>query len=83
MHTCFIHVRRHPLAVIFFENTELRWLTERLVGTTEDLYGRSMAETFVYEKQERVYQLRRCGIYTILTPLDERSMQTVNKCLEP
>lgn len=74
--------RRHPLVVIFFENTELTERTQRPAATTEEVYVRGMAEKFVYEKQEIVHELRRRGIYAILTPPDELSVQTINKYLE-
>lgn len=74
--------RRHPLVVIFFENTELVQLTHRPAETTEEVYVRGMAEKFRYEKRQIVHELRRQGIYTILTPPDELSVQTINKYLE-
>lgn len=76
--------RRHPLVVIFFENTELTRLMETTAdaATTEDVYVRGMAEKFAYEKQEIVHELRRRGIYSILTPPDQLSVETINKYLE-
>lgn len=74
--------RRHPLVVIFFENTELTRLMQTPAETTEDVYVRGMAEKFAFEKQKIVRELRRRGIYSILTPPDQLSVQTINKYLE-
>ncbi len=74
--------RRHPVVVIFFENTELTRVVERPASTTEEVYVRGMAEKFAHEKHEIVHELRRRGIYTILTPPDQLSVRTINTYLE-
>lgn len=74
--------RRHPLVVIFFENTELTALCQCEATRTEEVYVKGMAEKFVFEKKTIVQELRRRGIYTVLTPPEHLSAQTINKYLE-
>lgn len=74
--------RRHPLVVIFFDNTELARLMNRPAASTEEVYVRGMAEKFVHEKQEIVYELRRHGIYALRTPPEQLSVQTINTYLK-
>jgi uncharacterized protein (DUF58 family) len=59
--------RNHLLLVVFFENTELRTLTETDAGDIESLYTKTIAEKFVYEKRLIVKELQQHGIFTILT----------------
>lgn len=42
--------RNHLVVVVFFENTELRQLTESTADSVESLYVKTIAEKFVYEK---------------------------------
>lgn len=74
--------RRHPLLVIFFENTELNRRIETPAATAEDVYVRAMAEKFVYEKREIVHELRRRGIFSLLTLPDQLSVDVINEYLE-
>src|SRR6185503_20743004 len=43
--------QHHLLLVVFFENTELKKLTETSVTSMEDIYIKTIAEKFVYEKK--------------------------------
>lgn len=74
--------RNHLLMVIFFENTELKQLTEANVENMEDLYIRTIAERFSYEKRLIVKELQQHGIVTILTAPQNLTINTVNKYLE-
>ena len=74
--------RNHLLLVVFFENTELRQLTESKVDDIEDLYTRTIAEKFTYEKRLIVKELQQHGILTILTAPQNLTVNTVNKYLE-
>ncbi len=74
--------RNHLLLVVFFENTELRSLTESSVHDIESLYTRTIAEKFVYEKRLIVKELQQHGIFTILTAPQNLTVNTVNKYLE-
>jgi len=74
--------RQHLLLVVFFENTELKQLTETEVSNMEDLYIKTIAERFAYEKRLIVKELQQHGITTILTTPQNLTINTVNKYLE-
>ncbi len=74
--------RQHLLLVVFFENTELKEVTETEVGTMEELYIKTIAERFAYEKRLVVKELQQHGITTILTAPQNLTINTVNKYLE-
>ena len=72
----------HLLMVIFFENTELKKLTDSKVYTTEDIYIKTIAGKYRYEKQLIARELRRHGIISVLTTPDKLSINSMNKYLE-
>jgi uncharacterized protein (DUF58 family) len=74
--------KMHLVLVVFFENTELRQLTDAPVNDIESLYVRTIAEKFVHEKQLMVKELQQHGIFTILTAPEQLTINTVNKYLE-
>ncbi len=74
--------RYHLLLVVFFENTELRTLTEKPAHTLEDIYIRTIAEKFTYEKKLMVKELHMNGIPSILTTPENLTVNTINKYLE-
>lgn len=74
--------KNHLVVVVFFENTELRSLTETSADSVEALYIKTIAEKFVYEKKLIVKELQQHGIFTILTAPKNLTVDTVNKYLE-
>ncbi|RAK02005.1 uncharacterized protein (DUF58 family) [Larkinella arboricola] len=74
--------REHLLIVVFFENTELKNLLNNPASTTEEIYQKTIAEKFYYEKKQIVKELQQYGIQTILTAPQELTADTVNKYLE-
>ncbi len=74
--------RNHLVLVVFFENTELRQLTETDAPDMETLYVKTIAEKFQYEKRLIVKELQQHGIFTILTAPKNLTVDTVNKYLE-
>jgi uncharacterized protein (DUF58 family) len=74
--------RNHLLLVVFFENTELELATSVAVQDIEELYTKTIAEKFVYEKRLIVKELQQHGIASILTAPHQLSVNTVNKYLE-
>lgn len=74
--------KSHLVLVVFFENTELRQLTESPVTDIETLYIRTIAEKFAHEKLLMVKELQQHGIFTILTAPENLTISTVNKYLE-
>ena len=75
--------RNHLVVVVFFENTELRSLTDATAESVEELYIKTIAEKFVHEKKLIVKELQQHGIFTILTAPKNLTIDTVNKYLEP
>jgi uncharacterized protein (DUF58 family) len=74
--------RNHLVLVVFFENTELKKLTNSEAGDIETLYIRTIAEKFAHEKQLMVKELQQHGIFTILTAPEQLTINAVNKYLE-
>lgn len=72
----------HLLVTIFFENTEVNELIKRESKTVGDIYLKTIAEKFNFEKRQIVKSLNREGIQTILTPPKELSINAINKYLE-
>ncbi len=74
--------RDHLLVVIFFENTELRALTLSEANTTEEIYLKTVAEKFAFDKRQIVRELSVQGIQSILTTPEQLTVNTLNKYLE-
>jgi uncharacterized protein (DUF58 family) len=74
--------RDHLLVVVFFENTELRSLLDSPASTTEEIYLKTIAEKFAFEKRQIVKELQRYGIHSILTTPGGLTVNTINKYLE-
>jgi uncharacterized protein (DUF58 family) len=72
----------HLLVAIFFENTELAQLLENAAATTEQIYLKTIAEKFAFEKRQIVKELQRFGIHAILTAPPQLTVNTINKYLE-
>ena len=74
--------KAHLLVVIFFENTELRQLTDQTATTLKEVYYKAIAERFSYEKKLIVKELHKHGIQSILTSPEKLTVNTINKYLE-
>ena len=72
----------HLLLVIFFENTELRHLTKNDANSIDEIYIKTIAEKFAFEKRLIVKELMRYGILSILTTPQSLTIDTINKYLE-
>lgn len=72
----------HLLVVIIFENTELQSLLQSESDTMEEIYTKTVAEKFMFEKRQIVKTLNFYGIQTILTPPEDLSVNAINKYLE-
>ena len=72
----------HLLLVVFFENTELKSLLERPAVLLEDIYIKTIAEKFAYEKRLMVKELHKNGISSILSTPENLTINSVNKYLE-
>lgn len=74
--------KKHVLVVIFFENTELKALSETPVKQIGDIFNKTIAQQFEYDKKVMVRELQKRGIQTVLTPPEDLTVNTINKYLE-
>lgn len=72
----------HLLVVIFFQNTELLDFAEPPSSSIEEVYMKTIAEKFIFEKKRIVKELSRYGIHSILTTPGDLTVSTLNKYLE-
>lgn len=72
----------HLLLVVFFENTELRSVINKKARSLEDVYIKTIAEKFAFEKRQMVKELHKNGIPSILTIPENLTVNTINKYLE-
>ena len=78
----FGHTVSFLVVVVFFENTELKTITDQRPNSTEDIYIKTIAEKFAYEKRLIVKELKKNAIHTILTAPEHLTVNTINKYLE-
>lgn len=72
----------HLLLVVFFENTELKQLIETRAITTEDIYIKTIAEKYSFEKKLITKELQKQGIISVLTTPEKLTINALNKYLE-
>ncbi len=72
----------HLLMVVFFENTELHKLSYLDARNLDEVYIKTIAEKFEFEKRLIVKELKKHGILSILTPPEKLTINAVNKYLE-
>ena len=74
--------KHHLLMVVFFENTELHQLSKLEAANLEEVYIKTIAEKFEFEKRLIVKELKKHGILSILTSPEQLTINTLNKYLE-
>lgn len=74
--------KSHLLVVVFFNNTELDELMNKKAVTVQDIYDKVIAEKFAFEKRMIVNELKKYGIYSVLTKPENLTLDTINKYLE-
>lgn len=74
--------RHHLLLVVFFQNTELDKLSREDAESLEDVYVKTIAEKFVFEKKLVVKELQKYGISCLLTSPQQLTVNSINKYLE-
>lgn len=72
----------HLLMVVFFDNTELKALIETKAATVEDIYIKTIAEKYRYEKQLIVKELQKNGMVAVLSTPQNLTVNALNKYLE-
>jgi uncharacterized protein (DUF58 family) len=74
--------RKHLLCVITFENTGLSERIHQRSDNLEDIYIKSIADKFIYEKKMMIRELQKNGILTIYSKPGQLSINVVNRYLE-
>lgn len=74
--------KNHLVIIIFFFNTGLDELINKKAESIDEIYHKTIAEKFVYEKKVIQKELSAAGIQSILTTPDQLSINTINKYLE-
>jgi uncharacterized protein (DUF58 family) len=72
----------HLLITVFFENTELVKFIAKESNNLEEVYTKTVAENFAFEKRQIVKELNQSGILTILTAPQQLTVNALNKYLE-
>ncbi|WP_452219621.1 DUF58 domain-containing protein [Lacinutrix salivirga] len=74
--------KSHLVVVIFFKNTELDTIIKDKAETVQQVYDKVIAEKFAFEKRLIVNELKKYGIYSILTTPENLTINTINTYLE-
>jgi archaellum biogenesis ATPase FlaH len=74
--------RKHLVIVIIFENTELKSLVSKRVESIQDIYHKTIAEKFNYDKRLILKELKVNGLNAILTKPEDLTVNVINKYLE-
>ncbi|MDE3213856.1 MAG: DUF58 domain-containing protein [Bacteroidota bacterium] len=72
----------HLLLVVFFENSELDSLTLSHASSIEEVYIKTTAEKFAFEKRLIARELMKYGILSLLTSPKKLTVNAINKYLE-
>lgn len=80
------HLRKiashHLLLIVFFENTELKNIISESAADIEEVYTKTIAEQFTFEKRLIAKELQQYGILSVLTAPADLTVNTINKYLE-
>ena len=74
--------KSHLLVVVFFNNTELNDLVNKKTETIQEVYDKVIAEKFMFEKRLIANELKKYGIFSVLTQPENLTLDTINKYLE-
>ena len=74
--------KSHLLVVIFFENTELKQYSNEASRDLRDVYFKTAAKEFLYDKEQIALELRKHKIQTIYTKPEDLTINVLNKYLE-
>lgn len=72
----------HLLVVVFFKNTELFKVLEEKPKNVQEIFYKTIAEKFAFEKRMIVKELNQHGIHSILTEPQNLTINAINKYLE-
>ena len=68
--------KKHLLVTVFFENTELDSLINENSADLQDVYHKTIAEKYAFEKRLIVKELERNSIHAIFN----QTAATIGKC---
>ena len=74
--------KKHSILVVFFENTEIKELSQQQPKTKEEAYETVIAEKMMYEKTLIVNKLRQKNILSLLCHPNNLTIDVINKYLE-
>ena len=74
--------KSHLLVVIFFENSELKEYTKKESTDLKEIFYKTAAEEFLYDKEQITLELKKYKIQTIYTKPEDLSINVLNKYLE-
>lgn len=74
--------RHHFLVIVFFENTVLGKLSKATAHNVEEVYLKTVADKFMYDKKLIVKELQRHGLNSLLTTPERLTTDSINKYLE-
>lgn len=74
--------RLHLLVVVIFENTELHQLIDNPASDLKEVYHKTIAERFQFERKLIANELNKHGIQPLLTKPENLTINTINKYLE-
>lgn len=74
--------QKHVLVVVFFENTDIASIHENKSNSIEDIYIKTIADKFIYEKKMILKELQKNGIIGICTTPEKLTVNVVNKYLD-
>lgn len=72
----------HLLLVVLFENTAIKGLIDSRATNLEEVYIKTIAEKFAFEKRQMIKELQQNGILGILSTPQQLTVNTINKYLE-
>ena len=74
--------KKHFLVVVFFENTELKKIIQSEPSNIEDIYIKTIADKYSFEKKQIMKELKVHGINSIFSSPKNLTINTINKYLE-
>ncbi len=74
--------KQHLLLLVFFQDTQLDALLHEPARSLSEVYTKTVAEKFRFDKQLIVDELRKEGILSLLSKPEDLSANTLNKYLE-
>ena len=74
--------KNHLVVTIFFDNSELNEITDKRPSETSEIYIKTIAEKFAYDKRLIIKELMKNGVHSVLTEPKNLTVETINKYLE-